>query len=212
MQKSTLEILKNFSGINNGILIKSGNMLRTVSSAKNLFAVAKIDDNFPKEFAIFDLNQFLATVSLFDNPEISYHKDHLLIRKDTSKIKYMYSSASTVLAAPEKDISFKNPDLRFVLTKNHFSQLIKSSSVLEFDTLEFNADGVTAYNSKVKNENRYTFTPDSMEKSEGVKASYRIRIDLLKMIPGDYEVRVSEQAVHFKNPSMKLDYFVAVDA
>ena len=56
---NTLGILKNFAGINKSILVKEGNQLRTISVMKNILAEAQIPEDFPRQFGIYDLNQFL---------------------------------------------------------------------------------------------------------------------------------------------------------
>ena len=58
LSDKTLTILKNFAGINNSILVKEGTNLRTISVAKNIHAEATIEEDFPREFGIYDLNQF----------------------------------------------------------------------------------------------------------------------------------------------------------
>jgi hypothetical protein len=62
ISKRTLDILKNFSTINSGILVNEGNVLTTLSSTKNILAEAHVDETFPRQFAIWDLNKFLGTV------------------------------------------------------------------------------------------------------------------------------------------------------
>ena len=62
LSDKTLVILKNFAGINNSILVKRGDNLRTISLAKNILAEANINEEFPRDFAIYDLNQFLKTL------------------------------------------------------------------------------------------------------------------------------------------------------
>ena len=64
LSDNTVALLKNFAGINNSILVKKGNRLRTISVAKNILAEADITEEFPRDFAIYDLNQFLNGLSL----------------------------------------------------------------------------------------------------------------------------------------------------
>ena len=56
LSDSTLAVLKNFAGINNSILVKKGNQLRTISVAKNILAEAEIPEDFPRDVAIYDLS------------------------------------------------------------------------------------------------------------------------------------------------------------
>ena len=59
LSDKTLALLKNFAGINQSILVKQGSKLRTISIAKNILAEVEITEEFPRDFAIYDLNQFL---------------------------------------------------------------------------------------------------------------------------------------------------------
>ena len=80
LSDSTLAVLKNFAGINNSILVKKGNQLRTISVAKNILAEAEISEEFPRDVAIYDLNQFLNGLSLHQDPNLDFTEDsHITI-------------------------------------------------------------------------------------------------------------------------------------
>ena len=70
LSESTLSLLKNFSTINQSILFKQGTKLRTISVMKNILAEATITEEIPKDFGIYDLNQFLNGLSLHQSPEL----------------------------------------------------------------------------------------------------------------------------------------------
>ena len=106
LSDKTLTILKNFAGINNSILVKEGNQLRTISVAKNILAEAEINEEFPREFGIYDLNQFLNGLSLHQDPDLDFTKDtYLDIREGKRRVKYFFADPAVVIAPPEKDIS-----------------------------------------------------------------------------------------------------------
>ena len=46
ISKQTFDILKNFSEINNGILVKPGSKLETISTMKNILATASLSETF----------------------------------------------------------------------------------------------------------------------------------------------------------------------
>jgi len=83
LSDNTLTILKNFAGINNSILVKEGNRLRTISVAKNILAEADITEEFPRDFAIYDLNQFLNGLSLHQDPDLDFKEDSYLSIKES---------------------------------------------------------------------------------------------------------------------------------
>lgn len=221
MQKKTLEILKNFSTINSGIIIKKGSTLRTMSTSKNILANVEVADSFPREFAIYDLNEFLSTLSLFANPTLSYENDHISIKSGGSSVKYYYSSPTVVVGAPEKDLSFENANITMQLEKEDLAQLIKASSVMQLDTLELSSNGLRAFNSKTKGGNQFNLETSIIKgsskitlESNDVKSGgkFQIKLELMKLLPVSYNVRVSDRVVHFSNTDENLNYFIAVDS
>ena len=91
LNQNTLETLKNFAGINTNILIKQGDELSTISTMRNIFAKAKISDEFTNEFGIYDLNEFLSTISLFDKPQLSLKDKFMTISSEGSKSNQLIS-------------------------------------------------------------------------------------------------------------------------
>lgn len=209
MQKHTLDTLKNFASINNGIAIKKGSRLRTISVMDNLFATAALKEEFDRDFAIYDLNEFLATIGLFNDPKMEYKADHILISSGASKIKYFYSSDAVVYAAPEKDLAEPAALIKFTLTKSGLDELIKAASVMKLKEVAFNSKGLRAFN-KSAGGNQYTASFDTEGDDDG---EYVVNIDNLKMVPGTYTVQVSDRFVLFKlQGDAELSYFVAVEA
>jgi len=205
MQKETIEVLKNAAAINQGILIVEGNQIRTMSVMKNVFLTANVPDTFDREFAIYDLNEFLSTLSLFDKPEVAYKDDHILVVSGKSKVKYYYSSASVVVAPP-KDKTIKiTGDFSFKLPEVILSQLIKAASVMKLDTVEIAEHGLRAFNKK-NGGNQYDV---KIEDTTGdLKETKLLTIELLKLLPRDYTVTVGERAAKFNSIDGDLEYIV----
>ena len=102
LSDNSLTILKNFAGINNSILVKQGNKLRTISVAKNILAEAEITEEFPRNFAIYDLNQFLNGLSLHQDPELDFSNDsHIVIREGKRWVKYFFADPNVMISPPE---------------------------------------------------------------------------------------------------------------
>lgn len=216
MQERTIEILKNFATINTGLIFKPGKVLRTISVQKNIFAKSEIPDEISREFAIYDLNEFLSTLSLFDKPEIAYKEDHVLIQSGKSRIKYYYSSSAVVVAPPEQDINLHDPIMEFRLTEANLNQIMKASAALKLDELSFSDGKITAYS---KNSGSgatvsgNSICIDLEEYTTHRDADKAVAIDHLKIIPGTYDVKVFEAAVRFENTkNPDLIYFVTVKA
>ena len=79
LSEKTISILKNYSTINQNLMITSGNTLSTMSAMKNIVAKAGVDETFDKDVAIYDLNEFLACMSLFIDPELDFQDDSPLL-------------------------------------------------------------------------------------------------------------------------------------
>ena len=114
LSDNALAILKNFAGINNSILVKEGNKLRTISVAKNILAEAEIKEEFPRDFAIYDLNQFLNGLSLHQDPDLDFQQDtYLSIKEGKRRVKYFFADPNVIIAPPEKDITLPTQDVCF---------------------------------------------------------------------------------------------------
>ena len=106
LSDNTVNILKNFAGINNSILVKQGNQLRTISVAKNILAEAEIPEDFPRDVAIYDLNQFLNGLSLHQDPDLDFSEEtYLTISEGRRKVKYFFADPQVIIAPHEKEIS-----------------------------------------------------------------------------------------------------------
>ena len=132
LNQNTIETLKNFAGINTNILIKQGDELSTISTMRNIFAKAKISDEFTNEFGIYDLNEFLSAVSGFAKPELSLQDKYMTISSENSKskVKYFYSDPS-VIVSPTKEVKMPEADVTFSLSSSNYKELLKMAAILK---------------------------------------------------------------------------------
>ena len=111
LSDQTLNILKNFAGINNSILVKQGTQLRTISVAKNILAEASIDEDFPRDFAVYDLNQFLNGLTLHQDPDLDFSPEsYISIKEGKRRVKYFYADPAVIVSPPEKEITLPSDD------------------------------------------------------------------------------------------------------
>ena len=111
LSDNTLTILKNFASINNSILVKEGNRLRTISVAKNILAEAEITEEFPRDFAVYDLNQFLNGLSLHQDPDLDFtEQSYLSIKEGKRRVKYFYADPNVIISPPEKEIQLPSKE------------------------------------------------------------------------------------------------------
>jgi hypothetical protein len=215
LKKQTIEVLRNFNGINQGILFREGNTIRTMSVMRTIFASAVVEDVFPKEFAIYDLGEFLSTISLFENPDIQFKDEYFIVAEGTSKVKYFYSNPNVVVSAPEKQVAMPTPDVTFNLAKSQIDQLLKASAVMKLKDFAVTDGGVKVFNRNSVG-NQYTIDLE-METNGNKGFEYTIKVDNLKFIPSDYAVAISSKGIsQFKSTACKdvpeLEYFVALDS
>ena len=205
MDKLTVEVLKNAASINQGILIVKGNQIRTMAVMNNVFLTANVPDTFDRDFAIYDLNEFLSTLSLFDKPEVAYKDDHILIAQHKSKIKYFYSAPSVVVSPPkDKKIKIEG-DFSFKLPEVILSQLIKAASIMKLDTVEITKGGLRAFNKK-NGGNQYDVKIE--EVTGDLAESKLLTIELLKLLPRDYTVVIGDRAAKFNSIDSDLEYII----
>ena len=217
LSKHTLNMLKNFSDINMSIEIKEGNILRTVSVQKNILAQAEIEDSFPQDFAIYELNRFLGAVSLFDDPEFQFNGKSANIGTTKHSVDYVYCDPSMIVTPPENNITFPDPEVKFTLSQDALSQIMKASNVL--GTPEIAIEGGPHPNDVIRlkaldvsNDSTDTFKVVLDEKS-GDKFRFVFKTENMKMIPGNYDVEISSKGIsHFTLQGQKLEYWIATES
>ena len=141
LSQETVSILKNFSTINQSIVIKAGNKLRSMSVMKNILVEADITENFEKDVAIYDLNQFLNCLSLVPGGELTLNGTGLAITDGKNTIDYRYSDPSVIAAPPDKELSLPSEDVCVVLTEEHLETVKKAAAVLQIPDVSFVGDG-----------------------------------------------------------------------
>ena len=214
LSKNTLDMLKNFSDINMSIEIKKGNLLRTVSVQKNILAQAELEDEFPQDFAIYELNRFLGAVSLFDNPEFQFNGKSANIGTSKHSVDYVYCDPSMIVTPPENNITFPDPEVKFTLSQDALSQIIKASNVLGTPeiSVECESGNISVKALDVNNDSTDTFKVELEEKSEH-KFRFVFKTENMKMIPGNYDVEISSKGIsHFSLQGQKLQYLIATES
>ena len=215
LNQTTQDILKNFSEINTNILIKPGNELNTISTMKNILAKATINENFDKEFGIYDLNEFLSVVSSLDKPELTLQEKHMTISTEgsRSKVKYFYSDPS-VIVSPNKDVNMPESDVTFSLSESNLVQLQKMAAILSSPDLALIGEKDGDVVLKVCDKKNDTSNKFDIVVGENATANYTFyfKVENLKMISGDYDVAVSSKSIaHFTNTKLPVQYWIALE-
>lgn len=210
--KETQAILKNFAGINSNLLLKSGNKLSTISAQKNVMATTTITETFNKDFGIYDLNEFLGAMSLFEDPELEFSDKYVAIKNGKSSIKY-FAADPSVLVAPTKESLPVEAEVEFDLSGEQLGMILKTASVLRAnDVAIVAADGkqkVIVGDKKNATANSYEFDIGEDDRNYRIN----IRVENLKMVITDYTVSVSSKRISkFSAKKSDLTYYVAIEA
>ena len=213
LSDKTLVILKNFAGINNSILVKRGDNLRTISLAKNILAEANINEEFPRDFAIYDLNQFLNGLGLHQDPELDFKEDSFLsIREGKRRVKYFFADPQVITAPPEKTLTLPTEDVCFQLDSVTLEKLLKAAAVYQLPDLsaigEAGVVKLVVRDKKNDTSNEYAVV---VGETDSV-FTFNFRVENIKIIPGAYNVVVSSKLLSkFSNTQYDLQYYIALE-
>ena len=213
LSNDTREVLKNYSTINANLLVTSGNKIATMSQMKNIVSKASLPDTFESKFAIYDLNEFLSAMSLFDDPELDFGDSSVKISQGGQSLNYFYSDP-TVVTTPKSDITMPDPDAVFTLKQSVFNQVLKASSVLGVPDMVLDVNETGQMNLRVSDRKNDTSNSFSVEVGEGGTPNQKFffKVENLKLLSGDYEVKVSSKGIsNFKNVNKDVEYFIALE-
>ena len=213
LSDSTVNLLKNFSNINQSILFKKGNSLRTISVMKNILAEATINEELPKDFGIYDLNQFLNGLSLHNNPDLDFTNDnYVVIREGRSRSKYFFADPNVIICPPEKSIELPTEDVSFELKTEQLDKLLKAAGIYQLPDLSaIGEDGVVKLvvrDKKNETSNDYAVV---VGETEG-NFVFNFKVENIKLIPGSYDVVVSQKLLSkFTCREHDLTYYIALE-
>lgn len=218
LNENTLAVLNNFGSIQPNLLVEEGNTIRTIAEARNIMAEATLDQEFPSKFVVYDLSEFLSTINLMDEPELNFKSDHVLIVGSGGRIKVKYYfSSEEVITTVKKSVNMPESEVQISLNKATLDKLRQASSVLghEFVMIQNSSESgiallsVTDPNDSTSNE--FTIeVPAAYD--ESVTFDFIINIKNIKVLPGDYDVKLSSKLLaKFDNSSSDVSYFIAME-
>jgi hypothetical protein len=212
LDPSTIAILQNFQTINQSILIKPGNLIKTISPSKSLFATAVVPNTFEQQFCIYDLSRFLGLLSLKQNSDISFKEDHLIITQDNGyKTRYTYCNPELILIPPDKEIQMPEPFCTFTLSKDVLQSVFKAMQILGFNEIQFSGQNgvlsVSAVNTKNPSADIYSAEIGQI----GKNFSAIIEAEKMKLLNTDYTVEIASKGLsHFIGKDVQ--YWIALSA
>ena len=213
LSDKTLSLLKNFSSINQSILFKEGSSLRTISVMKNILAEATITETFPKDFGIYDLNQFLNGLNLHQTPELDFENDkYVMIREGKSRSKYFFADPSVIVTPPDKEIVLPSEDVCFVLNTQQLDKLLKAAAIYQLPDLSAVGEaGVVKL--VVRDKKNDTSNDFSIVVGETDSIfTFNFKVENIKILPGSYEVVISQKLLsQFTSTDRDLKYYIAME-
>jgi hypothetical protein len=213
LSDKTITLLKNFSSINQSILFKQGNSLRTISVMKNILAEAVIEEDIPKDFAIYDLNQFLNGLNLHQNAELDFqNNNYVVIKEGKIRSKYFFADPNVIISPPDKSINLPTEDVCFLLDTKELDKLLKAASIYQLPDLSVvgEAGVVKLVVRDKKNDTSNDFSIIVGETNE--EFTFNFKVENIKIIPGNYEVVISSKLLsQFKNTGFNVTYYIALE-
>jgi hypothetical protein len=213
LSDKTLTLLKNFSSINQSILFKEGSSLRTISVMKNILAEATIEEELPKDFGIYDLNQFLNGLNLHQNAELDFQNEgYVVIKEGRSRSKYFFADPNVIVTPPDKDIALPSEDVCFILDTKQLDKLLKAAAVYQLPDLSVvgEAGVVKLVVRDKKNDTSNDFSVVVGETDEVF--TFNFKVENIKILPGNYEVVISSKLLsRFKNTGFDVTYHIALE-
>ena len=215
LNDETLAVLKNFASIQPNVVLNEGNVVKTIAEAKNVMAVATLEQAFDKTVGIYNLDEFLAVLSLVDTPDLNFQDDFVTVKSSAgrSQVKYFYSDPS-ILTSPAKDIPMPDAEVKFTLDEATFKKVLRAAGALGHEKMTITATegGVklTVVDNTDSTSNAFEIVvPGTCDSTD---FTFVMNIANLKLISGDYDVEVSSRLIsRFTNQSAEIVYFIALE-
>jgi hypothetical protein len=214
LSDSTISVLKNFSSINQSIIVGEGNTLRTISVMKNILAEATVEETFPRTFAIYDLNEFLNGLSLHDDYTLDFSNDtYVVIREGKRRVNYHFADPEVIVAPPEKQLVLPSSDVSFQLDHSQLLQLVKAASVYKLPDLSVVGEEgtISLVVRDKKNDSSNIFSVDVGETADDFCFNFKVE-NTNKILAGNYDVVISQKLLaQFTGQKNNVEYFIALE-
>lgn len=213
LSESTFTILQNFASINESILIKSGSKISTIAVNNCIIAEADVDEDFPKDFAIYELTRFLNGLRLMKNPDLDFSEDsYVTIREGNLRVKYFFADPEVIVTPPDKKIVLPSDDVSFQIEHSQLDKLIKASSVYQLPDLSIVGDAgvirLLVRNKRISSSNEYSIVVGETNNN----FVFNFKVDAIKIIPGSYDVSLSKELLgRFSNKKYNITYHIPME-
>jgi hypothetical protein len=210
----TLSVMKNFAGINSGIVLRKGNIQKTISPEQTILVEAHLEDDFPDTFGVYDLNQFLGNVGALNGPELEFTSDVVKMNDGEIELNYHACSPNLIISPPDgKDLVMKNPDLSFTLSQASLNKILKIGAMNNLPNISIigNKDGLFVRSHELKNDTS-NFANMRISDHNGEDFIVTFKTENLRLIPDNYDVQIKIGGFScWTNTSKTLKYFIAME-
>ena len=214
VSEKTINLLRNYANINQSIEFREGNILKTVSPLNTILASVEVEEEFPRTFPIYELNRFLGTLALFQNPELDFTDNGVIISDDNHKATYRYCGSSSMFQTPpEKNITFPDAEVSFELSQDQFKKTVNAANTLGLPEIvvEGNASEIFLVVNDTANVSSDVFSTPVGKTNEIFRMIFKTE-NLNKIMEGAYDVSLSSKRIsHFKREGDSLQYWIALE-
>ena len=214
VSEKTINLLRNYANINQSIEFREGNILKTVSPLNTILASVEVEEKFPRTFPIYELNRFLGTLALFQNPELDFTDNGVSITDDNHKATYRYCGSSSMFQTPpEKNITFPDAEVSFKLSQDQFKKTVNAANTLGLPEIvvEGNASEIFLVVNDTANVSSDIFSTPVGKTNEIFRMIFKTE-NLNKIMEGTYNVSLSSKRIsHFKREGDTLQYWIALE-
>lgn len=213
ISSETLKVLENLSAINPNLVIKPGSVLQTINEASSIFASAQVAETFTEEVGIYDLNNFLASLSLIENPSLEFSNATIGIKGDRAKLNYRCANIG-ILTKPEKAVKMPAVDVSFTLKQTDLDSIRRAASTLGHKILSIEGTSGKKISAVVLDPADTSANSYALELTDKADMDFSLHFNIsnLKLLDGDYKVGISKRLIsHWSNTNGKVEYWIALE-
>jgi hypothetical protein len=211
LSAETITILKNFSSINQSIIFKPGNVIKTISPQKTVMASATVADEFPVEAGIYNLGRFLATMGLHQTPELDFGARSVTVSEGDAASFVSYTDPSMIISPPEKEVKLPGVDVSVNVTAENFKKVLTASSVLGLPEIAFVGEDGVCYLKAIDSANPSADSHKIRVGETDDTFTLIIKTENLNILPGDYTVDLSSKGIS-RFSGKNVVYFIAIES
>lgn len=213
LSEATLNVLKNFSSINSGLVLQKGNVQKTISPEKTILAEVELEDAIPEQFGIYDLNTFLGNVTTLNNPELEFTSDSVIMSDSDIRMNFYSCAANLIVSPPDKELVMKQIDVSFTLTHAVLTKLLRLSSMNSLPNLSvIGKNGEIRLQTHERANDTSNFASIKINDYTGEDFSVSFKTENIKLLADDYDVEIMIGGfAKFTAKNKKIKYWIAVE-